>query len=98
MESEKAKKHYTCSICGYSPQNTATWCALGCGSDYKEMIEVPIILKKAEILTEFENMNVIEKEDTYTAGYVTELLQQCHIHYQAECQKLIEQEREKWKN
>lgn len=30
---------YWCSACGYHPDNTATWCAKGCGSDYNEMIE-----------------------------------------------------------
>lgn len=34
------EKHYSCKTCGYSPENRSTWCALGCGSDYNEMIEV----------------------------------------------------------
>jgi len=34
------KKHYRCSICGYSEHNRSDWCDLGCGRDYNEMIEV----------------------------------------------------------
>ena len=34
-------RFYVCKTCGYSPDNRATWCALGCGSDYNEMIPVP---------------------------------------------------------
>lgn len=34
------KKKYHCSDCGYKETNRATWCDLGCGSYYNEMIEV----------------------------------------------------------
>ena len=37
---EENKEYYKCSICGFSETNRSTWCDLGCGSDYNEMIEV----------------------------------------------------------
>jgi hypothetical protein len=38
-------KAYKCSICGYSPDNRADWCALGCGNDYNKMIEINLCTK-----------------------------------------------------
>lgn len=37
-EKQGIKKYYKCKWCGYSPNNRADWCDLGCGSDYNEMI------------------------------------------------------------
>ena len=31
---------YACSNCGVSITNRNTWCDLGCGSDYNEMIDI----------------------------------------------------------
>ena len=36
----KKEEIYACSNCGVGETNRATWCDLGCGSDYNEMIDV----------------------------------------------------------
>ena len=75
MKEEKEKKYYLCSNCGFSPDNGTTWCALGCGSDYNEMVEIrrlPEFLAKhatavrkqvaSEILGELEEDKITETE------------------------------------
>jgi len=39
-EKQIKKKFYICNNCGFSLTNRSTWCDMGCGSDYNEMIEV----------------------------------------------------------
>lgn len=36
------ERYFRCSICGFSYKNRGNWCALGCGRDYNEMIEIKI--------------------------------------------------------
>jgi rubrerythrin len=31
---------YVCRWCGYHPNNRATWCGAGCGSDYNHIFKV----------------------------------------------------------
>lgn len=31
---------YVCRWCGYHPNNRASWCGAGCGSDYNHMFKV----------------------------------------------------------
>ena len=33
-------KYWKCSVCGFSEDNRANWCASGCGRDYQKMIEI----------------------------------------------------------
>jgi len=47
---------YICNNCGYSPNNRSTWCDLGCGNDYNEMIAIPDNIAK-----KIERANAIEK-------------------------------------
>ena len=52
MKTGAIEKHYICNNCGYSPTNRSTWCDMGCGSDYNEMIEVPpVFVRKQAVLT-----------------------------------------------
>ena len=45
-------RKYACKVCGYCPTNNATWCDLGCGSDYNEMIDIGDKPTLSELITE----------------------------------------------
>ena len=36
----KDKLHYSCSKCGYHPDNEASYCAISCGLEFARMVRV----------------------------------------------------------
>ena len=57
------RKHYICSHCGYSPFSRSTWCDLGCGSDWNQMIEVsPQEARKLFMIKHGESLRLRIKE------------------------------------
>ena len=77
-EVEKEKKYYLCTNCGFSPTNRATWCDLGCGSDYNEMVEIrrlPEFLAKHATAIRKEVAGALLKylEDEYLKSYHEDL-------------------------
>lgn len=52
MKKIKIMSLWKCNNCGICFQNRRDWCDLGCGSDYNEMIEIPIF----RIVQDYEMM------------------------------------------